>query len=181
MNAKTLCVAGVFTVVVSCDRKSEGSSSLKNSPDVNDKSVPAQSVTSPRSTNIIPVDGTDHREESRKDDALARREAELTLAASGKTVSIVELAWANNLEQIAKAIRPAGESKVLRHAATKEIVLQLLGKIDPHQLKIGNIQFNPAQSLVHVRIEEPVRLDLEYYFDASSESESELRLQSIHP
>lgn len=179
MNAKALCGAVALIGVVSCDRKTEESSSVNKRPGMHRESIPPKSATLPRATNTTPVVGADPLEAPQKADALAHRESQLALAASGKTVSMVGLARAKNLEQIEKAIRPTGESKVLRHAATKENVLKLLGNIDPHQLKIGQIQFSSAQSLVHVRIEEPVRLDLEFYFDGTSEDQ--LRLQSIHP
>lgn len=112
-------------------------------------------------------------------DTGGQRQAEVMSAASSKTVSIVELARANDTDQLAKAIRSADESKVKRHAATKENVLRLLGNIEPEQLKLGKIHFDPNRSLVFVRIDEPVRLDLEYYIDDSSSYQ--LRLQAIHP
>ena len=116
---------------------------------------------------------------SSKTENNSKAEAQVIAAASGKTVSIVELARANNLEQIAKSIRTTEESKVQRHPATTEIVLRLLSNIEPNTLKLGPIHFYPDRALVIVNIEEPVRVELEYYVDASSENQ--LRLQSIHP
>lgn len=96
-----------------------------------------------------------------------------------QTRKIIELSKATDSDKLAKEIRSPDESKVKRHAATNEKVIRLFKDIDPKKLKFGKSFHYPEKNLIIVRIEEPIRMDLEYYYDESSGQPP--RLQALHP
>lgn len=101
------------------------------------------------------------------------------LKAREQATKIIELAKAADNEKLAKEIRPADESKVKRHAATKEKVVRLFKDIDLNKVKFGKSFHYPDKNLIIVRLEEPIRMDLEFYFEESSGQPP--RLQALHP
>jgi len=177
MIFKTLYIVVLSFAMVSCNRKIENVHSLNNQNKLSHAQTEALTASS-KKTLFTVVDSAPQTEPSMVN-KVTQPEAEVITAASLKTVSIVGLARANDVDQIAKMIRVVEESKVLRHAATKEKVLKLLGNIEPDKLKLGRIHFDPVRSLVFVSIEAPVRLDLEYFLDVTSDNQ--FKLQSIHP
>lgn len=101
------------------------------------------------------------------------------LKAKELTIKIVELTKAKDLDNLATAIRPPAESNLNRHAATSEKVKALFKDTDPKLLKFGRSFHYPEKNLIIVRIDEPMRMDLEFYFDEASEKPP--RLQALHP
>jgi len=99
--------------------------------------------------------------------------------AQEKTNQIIALSKSSDFKNLQKQIRPQEESKIQRQAATKENVARIFKDIDAKKVKLGKSFYYPERKIVIVRIEEPIKIDLEYYFDETS-GEPPI-LQALHP
>lgn len=99
--------------------------------------------------------------------------------AQEKTIQIIALSKEGDFQNLQKQIRPKEESKIQRHVATKENVTHIFKDIDTKKIKWGKSFYYPEKKIIIVRIDEPIRIDLEYYFDEASGKPP--TLQALHP
>jgi hypothetical protein len=100
--------------------------------------------------------------------------------AKAQTMLVVGLAkTAASSQDLASYVRTPEESKIKRHGATPDNVRQWFKDIDVEKIKIGRVDWIPAKDLVIVRMEEPIRCDLEFHIEA--QGKTALKLQAIHP
>lgn len=100
--------------------------------------------------------------------------------AKAQALFIVRLAKdAKDTRDMKAHIRVSEVSGVKRHAATPDNVRKWFCNIDVNKVKTGRIDWFAERRLVIVRIDEPIRCDLEFYVGGSEQSD--IKLQAIHP
>jgi hypothetical protein len=110
----------------------------------------------------------------------AAEETKMKEQAKVQTMLVLRLAkTVASPQDLASHVRTPEESGIKRHGATPDKVKQWFKNIDEEKIKIGRIDWIPTKNLVIVRIEEPIRCDLEFHIEV--EGKPVLKLQAIHP
>lgn len=105
--------------------------------------------------------------------------SDLEAAIKEKTTEIVTLAKSKDANAIERQLRAVKGVKETRHHATPARIVAVFEGIRVKDLKFSGFAYHPEKNLIRIRIVEPIRMDLEYYFN-KKEGVGPV-LQSFHP